>query len=1194
MTGKHGSSSSALPSSSRDQKAQGNRLQPPPQSNNNNNNNNRNDTRSRPIANGNTETHHASQSYPFSTSPTSFPSSSSFQSRFSRAPSVSGRSFATTTSASGNGTLPSRLNITSPAASTSSASNSTLTIGRSSANDTQGGGAAARLRRVASNASIAASVRSMRPVKEDNEQPAQSSSDQSQRQDPSSSNPAIPDAVQPSNPAGPHPPSSSSSIAEDQPAQPGGKRSHLRAEPVNRATARRKTWFGWTQDDDDKIADATPASDTSQPPPRSDPVDAAAAQQEQADIHDSQKDPSQATLRPIRSNSTEEQAKRARRVLWLGWRVPQDVSQASDHQAQSSQPEAEPPVAESSQSAQDDQASQPQSGAQPVESPPEARQAEVSAGPQPPPQGSWLWGLWNRSANTSIPTQTNQNTGDAVDQDVMMPDAEPTTTDAEGDTYPTQSTATPQTESQPHPQPASWTSWIPSWGNAPPASSSSPVGDEAVPSTTPLTPAEQVKAEALARPDPSTTPFPTITPRDAVINPATRSSWISYFSSKSARPAAKIESDEPENMEIDFNEDPAVSSGRNDDTIKASKGKPSAATAALAVKAVTAAKAGQSESAPVSANSSRPVSPRPHSTANPSPKPDPAPPSSRPVTPLTGDVKAGKKGNKKGPPGPPPAPIPNLVLPTFDDTFFTTPRSIPPPAGMLKRTLSAVNTWLGGGGGQTASSASLLRSAPRLRGSIGNAFQEAAGPLSSSSVLSSSPTPSHSSRHDTGRSSSSTNDVGLALAEQAASRLPRAWETLGHRSRAEKQGCEGIRRVCIVALHGWFAQSWASRFMGEPTGTSLKFAMEMREAVLRHFSSVDGMELNPEAISMIPLSADGTVQERTDRSFGTLLNRKEWVQDLKEADAIFFACHSQGCIVGTNLLARLIEQQYILPRKTRIALLGMCGIHSGPFEHLRSTVVSSYVNYFETAAAKELFEFQKPHSQVSKQYESSLKLALDAGTKIIWIASTDDQVVPLHSALFTSANHPSILRGLYIHGATFPKLDFLTNMLTFCVAVRNAGLSDHDLLALLSSSVAGSLYGGLGHSLAYDEPKIYDLAVSYLLRVSHPLSPPSTRSDESHPPSLHITSGNEPKRLNNPHLLPWSLRGILEDQAVRSVFATEMNKLLDDFTQWKPLTKTLRDVQYRLEPMRSVPRPAMQGDSNAKGKGKGEVGNAKL
>lgn len=144
-------------------------------------------------------------------------------------------------------------------------------------------------------------------------------------------------------------------------------------------------------------------------------------------------------------------------------------------------------------------------------------------------------------------------------------------------------------------------------------------------------------------------------------------------------------------------------------------------------------------------------------------------------------------------------------------------------------------------------------------------------------------------------------------------------------------------------------------------------------------------------MTIIPLQGDGRVGDRVDRLFSELLSRPEWVKDIASADAMFVAAHSQGAIVSTHLLARLIEQRHLDTRKTKVCLLAMCGIHHGPFAHLRSTVTSSFINYFETAAAKELFEFQSSNAQVSKHYVSSLNIALKAGVKFCYVASVDDQ-----------------------------------------------------------------------------------------------------------------------------------------------------------------------------------------------------------
>lgn len=101
--------------------------------------------------------------------------------------------------------------------------------------------------------------------------------------------------------------------------------------------------------------------------------------------------------------------------------------------------------------------------------------------------------------------------------------------------------------------------------------------------------------------------------------------------------------------------------------------------------------------------------------------------------------------------------------------------------------------------------------------------------------------------------------------------------------------------------------------------------------------------------------------------------------DRISADAIFIATHSQGCIASTQLLDRLISDGHIntgknweavaragdlydfTPRKApqRLCLLGLCGVHHGPLYWLNtSTVVNPYITYFESHAARELFEFQ--------------------------------------------------------------------------------------------------------------------------------------------------------------------------------------------------------------------------------------------
>lgn len=122
-----------------------------------------------------------------------------------------------------------------------------------------------------------------------------------------------------------------------------------------------------------------------------------------------------------------------------------------------------------------------------------------------------------------------------------------------------------------------------------------------------------------------------------------------------------------------------------------------------------------------------------------------------------------------------------------------------------------------------------------------------------------------------------------------------------------------------------------------------------------------------EKVTLIPLEGEGTIETRVNKLYGNLLSNPEWTKDLYESDVVFFAAHSQGTIVSTHLLDKLLMNGHIqtttttTTRKTpqRVCVLALCGIHLGPLRYLRSsTLVGPYLQYFESLAARELFEFQ--------------------------------------------------------------------------------------------------------------------------------------------------------------------------------------------------------------------------------------------
>jgi hypothetical protein len=67
---------------------------------------------------------------------------------------------------------------------------------------------------------------------------------------------------------------------------------------------------------------------------------------------------------------------------------------------------------------------------------------------------------------------------------------------------------------------------------------------------------------------------------------------------------------------------------------------------------------------------------------------------------------------------------------------------------------------------------------------------------------------------------------------------------------------------------------------------------------------------------------------------------------------------------------------------------------------------------------------------------------------------------------------------------------------------------------------------------------------------------------------LHIKR-HGPTTTLNPYILPFAMRGLLEEDYVRRELHEESIELLKQFDDWKPVTKVLKDVKFRLEGIRS-------------------------
>ncbi|KAJ3016157.1 hypothetical protein HKX48_004179 [Thoreauomyces humboldtii] len=378
-----------------------------------------------------------------------------------------------------------------------------------------------------------------------------------------------------------------------------------------------------------------------------------------------------------------------------------------------------------------------------------------------------------------------------------------------------------------------------------------------------------------------------------------------------------------------------------------------------------------------------------------------------------------------------------------------------------------------------------------------------------------------------------------------------------------------VRRVVVIGVHGWFPGKFLQRVVGEPTGTSDRFAEKMSMAVRAFFSEKYNITLDDDAITQMPLEGEGKVERRVEILYRQLVESNHgWKAKLVDADMVFVAAHSQGTPVSTMLLSRLIKVGLVEPSRQKIAFLAMAGITHGPYPALKSSMI---VKYFEADAARELFEFNDSSAEISKKYHIAMRHILSHGVRLVAIGSWYDQVVPLYSAVMHGFNHPNIYRALYVNSQDWTH-DFFSHLVVFGLKLRNAGLADHDLIVHLSDIITGNVYGfgTQGHSAIYEEMNTYMLAVAWAMGNKPPWQIVAAPRAPWTSNMMAARSFHAPTRLN-PYFLPWIMARLVDDPRVKAheTLSVELDDLLKMFELWDPQSKNLKEIRFRLEPLRA-------------------------
>jgi hypothetical protein len=418
-----------------------------------------------------------------------------------------------------------------------------------------------------------------------------------------------------------------------------------------------------------------------------------------------------------------------------------------------------------------------------------------------------------------------------------------------------------------------------------------------------------------------------------------------------------------------------------------------------------------------------------------------------------------------------------------------------------------------------------------------------------------------------------------------------------------------VKKAIAIGIHGFFPAAVFNRVIGQPTGTSIRFA-SYAAASIKQWCQEHQPEVKDVRIEKVALEGEGNIAERVTTLWKLLLN---WLSHLRQADFILVAAHSQGVPVATMLIAKLLQLGALAPN-VRIGICAMAGINLGPFIEYKSRLFGN--------TALELFDFCESTSKVSMAYADAIDVCLRNNVRITYIGSLDDQLVSLESSLHAPLSHPYVSRAVFMDGRLHSN-NFLTHLVVFSVKLRNRGISDHGLLREISAPLAGSLVGGEGHSRVYDDPAVYMCAAEFALESTDMIIPvqahavtteamgeedrqritarraslsgyPREMAAANHmrrgslgmglpgiapiiaPYHIHAGAAGSTSATNvaekNPFVLPWAVRGMLEEEAVKKdpELQKEVHDLVREFEQWRPTGKGLKDVRWRLEGVRSL------------------------
>lgn len=125
-----------------------------------------------------------------------------------------------------------------------------------------------------------------------------------------------------------------------------------------------------------------------------------------------------------------------------------------------------------------------------------------------------------------------------------------------------------------------------------------------------------------------------------------------------------------------------------------------------------------------------------------------------------------------------------------------------------------------------------------------------------------------------------------------------------------------LKRALAIGIHGLFPAPLLRTVIGQPTGTSIRFANHAAEAI-RRWSVKNGS--SGCEIQKIALESEGKILDRVEKLWKFLLDQ---IHEVRTSEFTLVACHSQGVPVAVMLVAKLLEFGAISTCRIGICAMG--------------------------------------------------------------------------------------------------------------------------------------------------------------------------------------------------------------------------------------------------------------------------------